>query len=101
MTARKPSPSAWIPVIREIGLVVIMCMSGYSIYIGHQNRETVEKIESQTDGTLTAAKLAVAISAETTAAVTKDPKHVKMAEEARAAYEFQLLNQHNADKQHK
>lgn len=89
MTARKQSikPTDWVPVIREVGLVIIMVMSGYSIYIGHQNKETVQKIQVQTDGQQEALKLAVAISAESLALSTGLPEHKKKAEEARAAYE--------------
>lgn len=60
-------------------------------------KETVQQIQVQTDGTLTAAKLSVALSAEALANATKKPDHLKTAEEARAAYEAQLENQKKAD----
>ncbi len=53
-------------------------------------------MKHQTDGTLTAAKLAVAISAETTAAVTKNPEDIKTAKEAREAYNAQKLQERSS-----
>ncbi len=98
MTARKPSPNPatdWVKIIQAIATGITMIMMAWFSVKQKTIGETVDQVKHQTDGTLTAAKLAVAISAETTATVTKNPEDIKTAKEARAAYDAQKARENS------
>lgn len=94
----KADAASWRSLIKEIGVVACVIITTYGAIIGTKNRETVKQISAQTDGTMTAAKLEVAILAEFLAKETGKPEYQKKAEEARAAYETQRRNQENAER---
>lgn len=100
MTARKTPPSAWIPVIqslfKEFVIGAIAIMSAWSIYIGQQNKQTVERVEKNTDGAITAALMVAMNATATTAKKTGDPDDIKIAKEAEDAYNAQAEVQRKA-----
>lgn len=100
MTARKPvhvEPTDWVKIIQAISTGIVMVMVAYFGVKQKQMGESVEKVRAQTDGSVTASKLAIAISAESLAESTKKPEHKKIADEARAAYETQLQIQKRSE----
>lgn len=94
----------WGVIINAISLGIVMVLTAWVKLGFRDNRrdqarlqKTLNRVQIQTDGAITAAKLAVAISAKNLALVTKLPRDEKVAREAEAAHAAQVEIQARAE----
>lgn len=83
-------PIDWVRIISALASAVVFVMTAYLSLTINRVESKVDHVKIQTDGVVTAAKKAIAISAENLAASTKLPKDIKAAEEAWQDYEAKL-----------
>lgn len=90
-------PIDWVRIIQTFAAAIVFVMTSWVALTVNRVEAKVDKVRIQTDGVVTASKKAIAISAEGLAVATKNPKDIKIAEEAWEAYEAQLLIQQSAE----
>lgn len=89
-------PTDWVKIITTIGIVITSIMTTYMTLKMQETtmrqqrvEKTLMKVSDQSEGAVTAAKKAVAISAENLAVATGDPRDIKEAEESKQEYNAQ------------